>query len=148
MIWRGVSIEGHKDLHLLANSTLTEVLRPTVRPYTGVEGPGFQLVQIDTNFKWSWCVSSSLMKVPQLKTSWTLWISAWNVTKSCHTLSWSSLGGDPLIPTSTASSGACRDIVGKHVEAMQTNESHYCKSWISLQFLALTFDVISKGWRF
>lgn len=55
MIWRGVSIEGHKDLHPLANSTLTEVLRPTVRPYTGVEGPGFQLVQNDANFKWSWC---------------------------------------------------------------------------------------------
>lgn len=69
MIWRGVSIEGHKDLHLLANSTLTEVLRPTVRPYTGVEGPGFQLVQIDTNFKWSWCVSSSLMKVPQTQSN-------------------------------------------------------------------------------
>lgn len=49
MIWRGVSIEGHKDLYPLANSTLTEVLRPTVRPYTGVEGPGFQLVQNDAN---------------------------------------------------------------------------------------------------
>ena len=44
-------MEGHTNLHMLANGTLTAVryqdviLRPTVRPYAGAVGPGFLLVQ-------------------------------------------------------------------------------------------------------
>ena len=44
-------MEGHTNLHVLANSTLTdvrylkEILRPIVRLYTGAVGPGFLLVQ-------------------------------------------------------------------------------------------------------
>ena len=51
MVWGGVSLEDHTNLHLLANGTLTavrywyEILRPIVRPYAGVVGPGFLLVQ-------------------------------------------------------------------------------------------------------
>ena len=49
MVWGGVSLEGRKNLHVLANGTLTavrcreEILRPIVRPYP--VGPGFLLVQ-------------------------------------------------------------------------------------------------------
>ena len=44
-------MEGHTNLHVLANCTLTavrywaEILRPIVRPYAGAVGPGFLLVQ-------------------------------------------------------------------------------------------------------
>lgn len=40
MIWEAISLEGHTDIHILANNTLTairyqdEVFRVTVRPYT------------------------------------------------------------------------------------------------------------------
>ena len=51
IVWGGISLEGSRNLHLLANCTLTavryqdEMLQPIVRPYTGVVGPGFLLVQ-------------------------------------------------------------------------------------------------------
>ncbi len=50
MVWGGISFEGHTDLYLLANSTLTAVrswdiiLRATVRLYTGAVGPVLLLV--------------------------------------------------------------------------------------------------------
>ncbi|KAB5558818.1 hypothetical protein PHYPO_G00021570 [Pangasianodon hypophthalmus] len=51
MVWGGISLEGRTDLHMLASGTLIavryrdEILRATVRPYTGAVGPGFLLVQ-------------------------------------------------------------------------------------------------------
>ena len=51
IVWAGISLDGSTDLHVLANGTLTavryqdEILRVTVRLYTGAVGPGFLLVQ-------------------------------------------------------------------------------------------------------
>ena len=50
MVWGGISLEGHTDLHVLNRGNLTgarhkdEILRPIVRPYAGAVGPGFLLV--------------------------------------------------------------------------------------------------------
>ncbi|KAI4899343.1 hypothetical protein NFI96_003900 [Prochilodus magdalenae] len=50
MVWGGISLEGHTDLHRLDNGTLTairyqdEILGPVVRPYAGTVDPGFLLV--------------------------------------------------------------------------------------------------------
>lgn len=44
MVWGGISLEGHTDLHVLANNTLTavryrdEILRAIVRPCAGAVG--------------------------------------------------------------------------------------------------------------
>ncbi|KAG7484209.1 hypothetical protein MATL_G00046870 [Megalops atlanticus] len=51
MVWGGISLEGRKNLHVLANGSLTavryrdEILRPIVRPYASAVGPGFLLMQ-------------------------------------------------------------------------------------------------------
>ncbi|KAI4896476.1 hypothetical protein NFI96_032684, partial [Prochilodus magdalenae] len=51
MVWGGISLEGRRALHVLARGSLTairyrdEFLRPLVRPYAGVVGPGFLLMQ-------------------------------------------------------------------------------------------------------
>ncbi len=50
MVWGEMSLEGHTDLHMLANSNLTavrhwyKVFRAIIRPYAGAAGPGFLLV--------------------------------------------------------------------------------------------------------
>ena len=51
MVYGGISLKGCKDIHVIANGTLTavryqdEVLRAIVRTYTGAVGSGFLLVQ-------------------------------------------------------------------------------------------------------
>uniref|UniRef100_A0AAZ3S4B1 Transposase Tc1-like domain-containing protein n=1 Tax=Oncorhynchus tshawytscha TaxID=74940 RepID=A0AAZ3S4B1_ONCTS len=51
MVWGGISLGGRTALHVLARDSLTairyrdEILRPLVRPYAGVVGPGFLLMQ-------------------------------------------------------------------------------------------------------
>ncbi|KAI3358876.1 hypothetical protein L3Q82_015265, partial [Scortum barcoo] len=51
IFWGGKPLEGHTDLHVLSNGTLTavryqgEILRATVRPYTGAVDPVFLVVQ-------------------------------------------------------------------------------------------------------
>ncbi|KAL0188081.1 hypothetical protein M9458_015180, partial [Cirrhinus mrigala] len=51
MVWGGISLEGRTALHVLTRGSLTairyrdEILRPLVRPYAGVVGPGFLLLQ-------------------------------------------------------------------------------------------------------
>ncbi|KAI3361578.1 hypothetical protein L3Q82_013721, partial [Scortum barcoo] len=51
MVWGGISLGGRTALHVLARGSLTairyrdEILRPLVRPYAGVVGPGFLLMQ-------------------------------------------------------------------------------------------------------
>uniref|UniRef100_A0A8K9V1T1 Tc1-like transposase DDE domain-containing protein n=1 Tax=Oncorhynchus mykiss TaxID=8022 RepID=A0A8K9V1T1_ONCMY len=51
MVWGGISLRGHRALHVLARGSLTairyrdEILRPLVRPYAGAVGPGFHLMQ-------------------------------------------------------------------------------------------------------
>uniref|UniRef100_A0AAR2JQW1 Transposase Tc1-like domain-containing protein n=1 Tax=Pygocentrus nattereri TaxID=42514 RepID=A0AAR2JQW1_PYGNA len=51
MVWGGISLEGRTALHVLARGSLTairyrdEILRPLVRPYADVVGPGFLLMQ-------------------------------------------------------------------------------------------------------
>ena len=45
IVWGGISLEGRTNLHVLANGNLDEILRPIVRTYAGVVGPGFLLVQ-------------------------------------------------------------------------------------------------------
>ena len=51
MVWGVISLVGHKDIHVIANGTLTavrywdEILIAIVRPYAGAVGPGFLLVQ-------------------------------------------------------------------------------------------------------
>ena len=50
MVWGGISLEGRTDLYVLNRGKLTvaryrdEILRPIVRPFGGVVGPGFLLV--------------------------------------------------------------------------------------------------------
>lgn len=50
MVWGGISLEGHTDLHMLAKSTLTddgyqnEIHRAFVRPCADVVDPGFLLL--------------------------------------------------------------------------------------------------------
>lgn len=54
MVCGGICLEGGPDLNVLANETPTavrywkEVLRAIVRPHAGAEGPGFILVQDNT----------------------------------------------------------------------------------------------------
>uniref|UniRef100_A0A3B4CC07 Uncharacterized protein n=1 Tax=Pygocentrus nattereri TaxID=42514 RepID=A0A3B4CC07_PYGNA len=51
MVWGGISLEGRTALHVVSRGSLTairyrdEILRPLVRPYAGVVGPGFLLMQ-------------------------------------------------------------------------------------------------------
>ena len=51
MVWGGISLDGHTDLHVLQGGTLTavryrdEILGPIVRPYAGAIGPQFLLMQ-------------------------------------------------------------------------------------------------------
>ncbi|CDQ68666.1 unnamed protein product [Oncorhynchus mykiss] len=51
MVWGGISLGGRTALHVLARGSLTairyrdEILRPLVRPYASVIGPGFLLMQ-------------------------------------------------------------------------------------------------------
>uniref|UniRef100_A0A674F3C8 Uncharacterized protein n=1 Tax=Salmo trutta TaxID=8032 RepID=A0A674F3C8_SALTR len=51
MVWGGISLGGRTALYVLARGSLTairyrdEILRPLVRPYAGVVGPGFLLMQ-------------------------------------------------------------------------------------------------------
>uniref|UniRef100_A0A674BZP5 Transposase Tc1-like domain-containing protein n=1 Tax=Salmo trutta TaxID=8032 RepID=A0A674BZP5_SALTR len=51
MVWGGISLGGRTALHVLTRGSLTairyrdEILRPLVRPYAGVVGPGFLLMQ-------------------------------------------------------------------------------------------------------
>lgn len=44
--WCGEALNGHTAMHVLARGALTSIrYRPTVRPYSGVMGPGFLLMQ-------------------------------------------------------------------------------------------------------
>ncbi|KAI4898025.1 hypothetical protein NFI96_002558 [Prochilodus magdalenae] len=51
MVWGGISLEGRTAPHVLARGSLTairyrdEILRPPVKRYAGVVGPGFLLMQ-------------------------------------------------------------------------------------------------------
>ena len=51
MVWGGISLDGHTDLHVLQGGKLTavryrdEILGPIVRPYAGAIGPQFLLMQ-------------------------------------------------------------------------------------------------------
>ena len=53
IVWGGLSLEGHIDLHVIANSTVTpiryqdEILRAIIRPYAGAVDPGLLLVQLN-----------------------------------------------------------------------------------------------------
>ncbi len=67
MVWGGISVEGHTDLHLLANSSLTavryrdEILRAAVRTYADAVGPEFLLVHDNSRPQWLECAAFRLL---------------------------------------------------------------------------------------
>ena len=67
MVWGGISLEGHTNLHVLANGTLTavgyrdEILRPIVRPYLVQWALRSSWCSAMPGLVWPECVGSSWM---------------------------------------------------------------------------------------